>query len=853
MKEEFLRMSLKSNRLLTAAMALALMAKPMTAQASNIDPALQAHLASNSGETRVLVLMKDVPRFNIQARTSGVQEDRTETLKAFRANAQEAQAGLLSSLDQNLFSASEPVKTFWLANIVALTANEALINQIADRDDVRGVFLNETVTLDSAAGEIPKREQMILDRAAAGEKVKGDTAEFTYGLIKLKVPEMRNVYHLTGQGVTVGILDTGIDANHPDLVGRTLAFKDFINNKTEAYDDHGHGTHVAGTIGGGNTSGLAIGLAPNCKYVVGKIFGSSGSSTEEAILAGMEWIADPDGNAETADAPALVSNSWGGGPGRTAFLDAVKKWVALGIFPSFAAGNSGPGAGTCGTPGGFLESFAVGATDENDGIASFSSRGPVTWNGETYIKPDVSAPGVNITSAKPGGGYQGMSGTSMATPHVSGLLALLYEANPGMTIDQARGILEGTSQDLGDAGKDNNFGMGRVDSLASAAIVVSGGKVIGTLTNSSTGAGVAGTITVAENGLSIKTDRETGAFQAILPEGTYTLSAKSFGYETSSGTTVVVAPQSETQVSITLAPAASGILSGTVVSEETGEPLSAEISVLDTPLDPVSTADAGVFSVSLPAGSYKLLVKAFAYDAKETVEFTVVANETNEVQVSLTHVAPILVVNDAKGKNYDTFYNVALESLGQRFGNVKSEAMGSGLNADFLGQYETVIWLTGDEYQGTLTDEDQEALKTFVNAGGRLFISGQDIGYELKATPFYSDVLKAKFVADTADSKEVSGEGFTAAIQGGDGANNQRYNDKIEALEGGNVLLSYGSGQGPAALTADFGAGKVVYFAFGFEGIDSAENRKAAMSMALEGMQSSREALRSHNMEQIGQ
>src|SRR5439155_24817913 len=113
--------------------------------------------------------------------------------------------------------------------------------------------------------------------------------------------------------------------------------------------------------------------------------------------------------------------------------------------------------GTVGTPGGFLEAFGVGATDVNDAIADFSSRGPVTWDDKQYVKPDISAPGKDVTSVKAGGGYTAMSGTSMATPHISGILALLYQANPSMTIDQARDLLERTAQDLGEPGKDNNY------------------------------------------------------------------------------------------------------------------------------------------------------------------------------------------------------------------------------------------------------------------------------------------------------------------------------------------------------------------------------------------------------------
>src|SRR5690606_36189086 len=104
-------------------------------------------------------------------------------------------------------------------------------------------------------------------------------------------------------------------------------------------------------------------------------------------------------------------------------------------------------------------SFAAGATDSSDKIAYFSSRGPITWSGVQYTKPDVSAPGVGIISAKPGGGYQSMDGTSMACPHVSGAAALLYAINPDYTVAQVKHLLKDTAQDLGAPGHDNNFGV----------------------------------------------------------------------------------------------------------------------------------------------------------------------------------------------------------------------------------------------------------------------------------------------------------------------------------------------------------------------------------------------------------
>ena len=181
----------------------------------------------------------------------------------------------------------------------------------------------------------------------------------------------------------------------------------------------------------------------------------------------MNWVTDPDGDAETNDAPQLVSNSWGGKQGsmesEKSMWNLVKTWRSLNIVPVFAAGNSGPWPKTVGTPGGYPHSYAVGATNGSDKAAYFSSRGPIKWEDVTYTKPDISAPGVGVLSAKPGGGYQKMSGTSMACPHVAGLVALMLQANPSLSVKQVEELLNSSAVDLGKDGLDNTYGHGRAD------------------------------------------------------------------------------------------------------------------------------------------------------------------------------------------------------------------------------------------------------------------------------------------------------------------------------------------------------------------------------------------------------
>ncbi|OPY27038.1 MAG: Halolysin precursor [Methanocella sp. PtaU1.Bin125] len=266
----------------------------------------------------------------------------------------------------------------------------------------------------------------------------------------------------TGKGVTVAVVDSGIDGTHPDFKGRITGFKDYVAGKTSAYDDFGHGTHCAGIIGGSGAAsdGRYRGVAPEVSLVGVKVLGKDGSGSLDNILAGINYAAQT--NAD------VISMSLGSNQHSQAIDDAVTKAVKAGKVVVCAAGNSGPGAKTIGCPADTPDALTVGATDKSDAIASFSSRGP-TRDGR--IKPDVSAPGKDIVSCRATGTndgkaidtyYLSMSGTSMATPMVSGAVALMLQKKPDLTPAQVKDIMEKTAKQLGSGVPNNNYGYGRI-------------------------------------------------------------------------------------------------------------------------------------------------------------------------------------------------------------------------------------------------------------------------------------------------------------------------------------------------------------------------------------------------------
>jgi len=268
-----------------------------------------------------------------------------------------------------------------------------------------------------------------------------------------------------GAGIRVAVVDTGIDAEHPDLAGRVVATASFTGGS--AADGNGHGTHVAGIIAGNGTAseGRYVGMAPEALIYAAKVLRDDGSGRMSDVMAGMEWAVDQEVQVINLSLGSDVPSD--GTDPLSELCDAV---VAEGIVVCVAAGNAGPAPGSVGSPASARQVITIGATTDDDRIASFSSRGP-TKDGRT--KPDVVFPGVDIVACRATGTHMGTpvgehytqaSGTSMATPHASGVAALLLEARPSLKPADVKARFQRAAVDLGlDA---NTQGAGRVDAYA---------------------------------------------------------------------------------------------------------------------------------------------------------------------------------------------------------------------------------------------------------------------------------------------------------------------------------------------------------------------------------------------------
>lgn len=387
----------------------------------------------------------------------------------------------------------ENYNSYYIVNGMAVTATEDVMKNIAAMPEVESLKPNGKVEL--------------VDTIKTNEKSIPTANNIEWGLEKIGVPSVWNM-GIDGTGIVVANIDTGVEWNHPALKtkyrGYDPANPNTPNNEFNWFDAtsahssvpvayHPHGTHTMGTMVGSEANGTnKIGVAPGAKWIAVAGLNADGGTDADLISAG-EWILAPkanDGTPHPEKAPNVVNNSWGGGPGVDDWYKVVvANWKAAGIFPEFSAGNvtdTNPGGpGSVANPANYPDSFATGATDINNNLADFSLRGPSPYDG--IMKPEISAPGVNVRSSVPGGTYEGgWSGTSMAGPHTCGLVALLLQANRSLTVDQLETIIKNTATPRTDStyttAPNNGYGYGVINAFDAVSAVSTGtGEVKGSV------------------------------------------------------------------------------------------------------------------------------------------------------------------------------------------------------------------------------------------------------------------------------------------------------------------------------------------------------------------------------------
>ena len=428
----------------------------------SLGPSLESLVRTGQAEVDVIILLETTGGPNLLS-LPGRPETYADNRSRIQADCDAAAQFFLEQANAQGIVLGH-VTPFWLAPFVAVTVHAG---DLATLEQLPGV----TAIIEDAPIELIAPRSAVSVSAAADATSAGQLA------IHAQEAWARGY---TGKGTIVASIDTGVDGYHPALAGRYRGLKvgpgaAWMDPSGNLFpnDLAGHGTHTMGTVVGRDGTDT-IGIAPDAEWIAAGVVdrGKSFGETIQDLLEAFQWLADPDGNPETqSDLPDVVLNSWGIPKGvlpacDATFWDVVDNLENLGIVVIFAAGNEGPLSSTLRLPADRgdapLKCFSVGAVNGADpdlAAALFSSRGPVTCN-SGIIKPELMAPGVNIRSCKAGGGYQLLTGTSMAAPHVAGAVALLRQANPDATPDEIKQALIQSAYDLGEAGPDFVTGYG---------------------------------------------------------------------------------------------------------------------------------------------------------------------------------------------------------------------------------------------------------------------------------------------------------------------------------------------------------------------------------------------------------
>lgn len=447
-------------RLLPFIITLALLLPGETSRswAATLDAPLRQALAQADTSTEIPVIVTlnnqvTPARFNHLA---AGRPRRDGLIKALRKQADESQQDLRLFLKG---AGVRRLKPLWTINGLALQATPELLTALAARPEVAEIRLDGTIT---APAPMPS--------AVAGSE---------WNIDAVGAPLLWEM-DLTGSGVVVASLDTGVDWLHPDLAGNYRggpgAWFDPHNEHTTPFDRDGHGTAVTGVMVGGAADGSYIGMAPAAQWIAAKIFNDAGNASYSGIHQAFAWTLDPDGDGNSIDAPQVVNNSWGLDSSNLClpeFQPDIQLLKSAGIAVVFSGGNRGRKPASSTSPANYPESLAVGAVDQAGAIASFSSRGPSACPGGDQLFPRLTAPGVNIKSAdltlSGSNPYAFYAGTSFSAPHVSGLIALLLSQGgfPTTQLADLQIALEKGADDLGALGPDQTFGYGLINSLAS--------------------------------------------------------------------------------------------------------------------------------------------------------------------------------------------------------------------------------------------------------------------------------------------------------------------------------------------------------------------------------------------------
>ncbi len=817
-----------------------------------VEPQLLKELAAKD-ETSFIVHLREKADLSPARQVQEKLARRQAVVETLQTTAERSQQGLRTLLSELQATGHvDAMQPLWVVNAIVVTGDMEALKAMAERPEVERIRADHVRRLP---------DPPITTAAPAAPST------ITWNLRFIAAPRVWNELDITGKGVVVANMDTGVDWTHPALRNGYRGGPEGQHNynwydATGAYPDapddgEGHGTHTMGIMVGYDpeaNGGQHIGVAPGARWMAVKVFDDEGYTTDATLHQGFQWILAPTdlngGNPDPALAPDVCNNSWGAANvADPTFWDDVAALRAADILPVFSGGNRGAlGPGSVGTPSGFPHSFSVAATDANELLADFSSRGPSYW-GET--KPDVAAPGVSILSSLPNGRYDSISGTSMAAPHAAGTAALLLEADPTLTVDDLEAFMTRTAYDLGPAGPDNGFGAGQLDAFAAVSWALGAGKLAGQVTGADTELPLAAAQVegISQNrGHTFRTaSDERGVYAVAVPAGHYQVTATAFGYAPQTHDDVEVVDGYRSLRDFQLKPLPTGTVSGRALEVGGGLLGPVTIRAEGTPVETLTDRErSGYYDLELPPGTYTLVASSLGHRTERAVVEVVTGEVTTQDFWLAT--APSVLLVDADGwldDNISLYYQDALDQARYPYTTRRITDTAVIPTAEELAAYDIVIWVHPWNSPGYFELERHDtavvdALTTYLLGGGRLLLAGQDLGYWDGNDAYYAQLLHSEYVQDEAFSDGVHGleadtlEGVELDFAAIDAYKLLDAPDVIApADEAAAPIAEYDLPGRAAALRVEDRGYRLVYLAFGLEGSGPRAARAQTLEQAL--------------------
>lgn len=822
------------------------------------EPAGRGISSAQSSEQRYMVLFEAKADLTPLTQVDSLvtrREAMMSLLMATAVSSQQAVQPLLTQLQET--GHISRIQPFWITNAIGVTGDPEALRQLALHPAVASVREEQVFQFN----QTPLNEA-IQEPILASMDSDPNTTHTAWGVSQVRAPYAWHGLGIDGQGVTVAIMDSGVDWLHPDLHNNYRGnlgngsyqhegnwFNAADPSVLEPVDWMWHGTHVAGTAVGQNH----IGVAPGAQWIAVAIADAFGNIYESAIHAGFQWLLAPAG--DPALAPNIINGSWGSSnPYWTALVEDIDVLKAAGIIPVFSAGNAGPWPETVGAPASYPSTLAVGASDDAYEIAWFSSRGPSPLT--DLPKPYISAPGTRILSAYPGAQYAYASGTSMATPHVSGAIALMLSANANLTEEAVWQRLAETAVPMSATHPNNDSGWGNLDAFAAVLPDVPTGSIQGIIHQS--GLPIANAIITATNSAAYAfrfTSDENGRYEITLQPGTYTIAISAFGFQPVASLPITLVAGQAIPYDYLLEPLPAGLIQGQVLELQSNKPLTATITAEGTPITAVANSQ-GQYQLQLPAGTYTLIAELIGYRlAKATV--TVSANGTIIRSFQLA-TSPKILLLEAGAWYYQSHIQAYQDALSAQnyyahLWPIKDPFHNIPLTTT-LNLYDTVIWADPSGAPGYIGADF--ALSHYLMDGGNLLLSGQNIAAYDGQGPFtaywWYRLLQGSYLGKWPEEEPPPIVGildtFYAGLNfslTGPGTATAQYPDRTTPAPGAlsEPILQYPNQESAglqAGLCADY---RLVYFGFGLEGVSEITTRSELLARSIDYFQSPRQNL----------